>query len=90
MGLVHFGGNNISFYFYLHLVKLCKLQILLDAAANYWWKNLLLPLGLLYGWFVFFQPYTKPISANLSRTCILWKIKLEYLTNYNKQVNNWN
>ena len=43
----------------------------LDAVANYWWKNLLLPLGLLYGWFVFFQPYTIPISAILSRTCIL-------------------
>ena len=40
----------------------------LGAVANYWWKNLLLPLGLLYGWFVFFQPYTIPISAILSRT----------------------
>ena len=35
----------------------------LNAVANYWWKYLLLPLGLLYCWFVFFQPYTIPISA---------------------------
>ena len=34
----------------------------LDAVANYWWKNLLLPLGLLYGWFVVFQTYHSYLS----------------------------
>ena len=77
MGFVHFRGNNISFLFLSSLGQTMQTSDFvayyfpLNAVANYWWKYLLLPLGLLYGWFVFFQPYTIPISAILSQTFIL-------------------
>ena len=76
MGFVHFGGNNNSFFLSslgqtTQTSDFVAYFFPLNAVAYYWWKYLLLPLGLLYGWFVFFQPYTIPISAILSQTCIL-------------------